>query len=127
MTIKKQLSESDIKAKFITPALLKAGWDEQTQIRREVFFTDGRIFVKGNLTQRGKGKKADYILYYKPNIPIAIVEAKSNKLSLNSGIQQALDYARILDIPSVSFNNAGVMNFALMSDSDNCFLMVIIR
>ncbi len=105
MTIKKQLSESDIKAKFITPALLKAGWDEQTQIRREVFFTDGRIFVKGNLTQRGKGKKADYILYYKPNIPIAIVEAKSNKLSLNSGIQQALDYARILDIPSVYSSN----------------------
>ncbi|SFV88492.1 Type I restriction-modification system, restriction subunit R [hydrothermal vent metagenome] len=105
MTTKKQLSESDIKAKFITPALLKAGWNEQTQIRREVFFTDGRIFVKGNLTQRGKGKKADYILYYKPNIPIAIVEAKSNKLSLNSGIQQALDYAKILDIPSVYSSN----------------------
>lgn len=105
MTIKKQLSESDIKAKFITPALLKAGWDEQTQIRREVFFTDGRIFVKGNLTQRGKRKQADYILYYKPNIPIAIIEAKNNKLSLNSGIQQALDYAHILDIPSVYSSN----------------------
>ncbi|KAF3983944.1 MAG: DEAD/DEAH box helicase family protein [Methylococcales symbiont of Hymedesmia sp. n. MRB-2018] len=105
MTTKKQLSESDIKAKFITPALLKSGWNEQAQIRREVFFTDGRIFVKGNLTLRGKGKKADYILYYKPNIPIAIIEAKNNKLSLNSGIQQALDYAQILDIPSVYSSN----------------------
>lgn len=105
MTTKKQLSESDIKAKFITPALLKAGWNEQTQIRREVFFTDGQIFVNGNLTQRGKGKKADYILYYKPNIPIAIIEAKNNKLSLNSGIQQALDYAKILDIPCVYSSN----------------------
>jgi type I restriction enzyme R subunit len=105
MTTKKQLSESDIKAKFITPALLKAGWNEQTQIRREVFFTAGRIFVSGNLTQRGEGKQADYILYYKPNIPIAIIEAKNNKLSLNSGIQQALDYAQILDIPSVYSSN----------------------
>ncbi len=102
---KKDLSESDIKAKFITPALLKAGWDEQTQLGREIFFTDGRIYVKGKLTSRGKRKFADYILFYKPNVPIAIIEAKDNKRSVKSGIQQALDYANILDIPCVFSSN----------------------
>lgn len=102
---KKELSESDIKAKFITPAILKSGWDEQTQLSREVFFTDGRIYVKGKLTTRGKRKFADYILFYKPNVPIAIIEAKDNKHSLKSGIQQALDYASILDIPCVFSSN----------------------
>jgi type I restriction enzyme R subunit len=70
-----------------------------------VFFTNGQIFVSGNTTKRGKRKRADYILYYKPNIPVAIIEAKNNKLSINSGIQQALDYAQILDIPSVYSSN----------------------
>lgn len=102
---KKDLSESDIKAKFITPAVLKAGWDEHTQIGREIFFTDGRIYVKGKLTTRGKRKFADYILFYKPNVPIAIIEAKDNKHSLKAGIQQALDYANILDIPCVFSSN----------------------
>jgi type I restriction enzyme R subunit len=102
---KKDLSEADIKAKFITPALLKAGWDEQTQIGREVYFTDGRIYVKGKITARGKRKFADYILFYKPNVPIAIIEAKDNKHSLKSGIQQALGYANTLDIPCVFSSN----------------------
>ena len=102
---KKDLSEADIKAKFITPALLKAGWDEQTQIGREVYFTDGRIYVKGKITARGKRKFADYILFYKPNVPIAIIEAKDNKHSVKSGIQQALGYANTLDIPSVFSSN----------------------
>lgn len=102
---KKSLSESDIKAKYITPAIIKSGWDEHTQLRREISFTDGRIYVKGKLTSRGKKKFADYILYYKPNVPIAIVEAKDNKYTLKSGIQQALDYAKILDIPSVFSSN----------------------
>ncbi|MCR8666230.1 DEAD/DEAH box helicase family protein [Aestuariibaculum sp. M13] len=102
---KKDLSESDIKAKFITPAILKSGWDEQTQIGREVFFTDGRIYVKGKLTARGKRKFADYILFYKPNVPIAIIEAKDNKHSVKSGIQQALGYANTLDIPCVFSSN----------------------
>jgi type I restriction enzyme R subunit len=105
MTSKKDLSERDICTKYIQPALVKAGWDTLTQIREEVSFTDGRIYVKGNLTSRGKKKRADYILYYKPNIPIAVIEAKSNKLSLNAGIQQGLDYAKILDIPSVYSSN----------------------
>jgi type I restriction enzyme R subunit len=102
---KKDLSEADIKAKFITPAVLKAGWDEQTQIGREVYFTAGRIYVKGKITARGKRKFADYILFYKPNVPIAIIEAKDNKHSVKSGIQQALDYANILDIPFVFSSN----------------------
>ncbi len=105
MTSKKSLSERDICSKFISPALEKAGWDMQTQIREEVSFTDGRIYVKGNLTTRGKRKRADYILYYKPNIPIAIIEAKDNKHSVNAGIQQGLNYARILDIPTVYSSN----------------------
>ncbi len=105
MTSKKSLSERDICSKFISPALEKAGWDMQTQIREEVSFTDGRIYVKGNLTTRGKRKRADYILYYKPNIPIAIIEAKDNKHSINAGIQQGLNYARILDIPTVYSSN----------------------
>ncbi|WP_159637953.1 EcoAI/FtnUII family type I restriction enzme subunit R [Sphingobacterium composti Ten et al. 2007 non Yoo et al. 2007] len=102
---KKDLSESDIKAKYITPAILKSGWDEQTQIGREIFFTDGRIYVKGKLTARGKRKFADYILFYKPNVPIAIIEAKDNKHTLKSGIQQALNYANTLDIPCVFSSN----------------------
>jgi len=102
---KKDLSESDIKAKFITPAITGAGWDEQTQLGREIFFTDGRIYVKGRMTARGKRKFADYILFYKPNVPIAVIEAKDNKHSVKSGIQQALGYANTLDIPFVFSSN----------------------
>ncbi len=105
MTNKKELSERDICSKIITPELVRAGWDLQKQIREEVSFTDGRIHVRGNLTTRGKRKRADYILYYKPNIPIAIIEAKDNNHSVRAGIQQALDYATILDIPSVFSSN----------------------
>ena len=106
MTIDKStLSERDICTKFITPALEKSGWDKITQILEEVRFTDGKIYVKGRLTARGTCKRADYILYYKPNIPIAIVEAKDNKHSVHSGIQQALNYADILDIPCVFSSN----------------------
>jgi len=105
MASKKGLSERDICTKYILPALEKAGWDIQTQIREEVYFTDGRIYVKGNKTKRGDGKKADFILYYKPNIPIAIIEAKSNKFSVSHGIQQGIEYSNILDIPIVYSSN----------------------
>jgi hypothetical protein len=74
---KKALSESDICAKYITPAIIQAGWDETLQIRREVFFTKGRIIVRGKLVTRGKAKRADYILYYQ-HFPIALIEAKDN-------------------------------------------------
>ncbi len=93
MTSKKALSERDICTKFILPAIVNAGWDSDRQIREEVFFTDGRIFVKGQETRRGERKRADFILYQKPNIPVAVIEAKDNNHSIRSGIQQALDYA----------------------------------
>lgn len=102
---KKSLSERDICTKFITPAIEKAGWNKQTQLLEEVSFTDGKIYVRGKLTARGERKRADYILYYKPNIPVAIIEAKDNHHSVRAGIQQALDYARILDIPCVFSSN----------------------
>ena len=102
---KKSLSERDICTKFITPSLEKAGWDTQLQILEEVSFTDGKIYVRGKITARGTRKRADYILYYKPNIPIAIIEAKDNNHSVRAGIQQGLDYARILDIPCVFSSN----------------------
>ena len=95
---KKGLSERDICTKFITPALRRSGWDEMTQIREEVSFTKGRIIVRGKLVSRGKAKRADCILYYKPNIPIALIEAKDNNHALGDGMQQALDYAVTLDI-----------------------------
>ena len=102
---KKELSERDICTKFITPAVKTAGWDEMTQIREEVGFTKGRIIVRGKLVTRGKAKRADYVLYYKPNIPIAIIEAKDNNCSVGDGIQQALDYAVTLEIPFVFSSN----------------------
>jgi len=105
MIDKKQLSERDICTKFITPAIDKAGWDITSQVREEVSFTDGKIYVRGSLTMRGKRKRADYILYHRPNIPVAIIEAKDNKHSMGAGMQQALEYARIIDIPCVFSNN----------------------
>ncbi|WGQ16723.1 EcoAI/FtnUII family type I restriction enzme subunit R [Sphingobacterium faecium] len=102
---KRTLSERDICTKFISPALEKAGWDMQLQILEEVSFTDGKIYVRGKITARGTRKRADYILYYKPNIPIAIIEVKDNKHSVRAGIQQGLEYARILDIPCVFSSN----------------------
>ncbi|MDM3859382.1 MAG: hypothetical protein PT118_05980 [Aphanizomenon gracile PMC644.10] len=88
---KKALSERDICTKYITPAIVQtAGWDLHTQIREEVTFTAGRVYVRGKLVTRGQSKRADYILYYKPNIKIAVIEAKDNNHSVGSGMQQAL-------------------------------------
>jgi len=102
---KKDLTERDICSKFIGPAVKRAGWDGMLQIREEVAFTKGRIIVRGKLVSRGKAKRADYILYYKPNIPIAIIEAKDNNHSVGDGMQQALDYAATLNIPFVFSSN----------------------
>ena len=99
------LSERDVCSKFITPAITEAGWDLQTQIREEVGFTKGRIIVRGKLVTRGKAKRADYVLYHKPNLPIALIEAKDNKHSVGDGMQQALAYAETLDIPYVFSSN----------------------
>ncbi len=102
---KKKLSERDICSKYITPAVTNAGWDLHTQIREEVSFTKGRIIVRGKMHARGEQKRADYILYYKFNIPIAIIEAKDNSHSVGDGMQQALNYAETLEIPFVFSSN----------------------
>ncbi|WP_293676958.1 EcoAI/FtnUII family type I restriction enzme subunit R, partial [uncultured Phenylobacterium sp.] len=102
---KRALSERDICTKYITPALRVAGWDEQTQFLEEVFFTKGRIMVRGKLIARGKAKRADYILYIKPNVPIGIIEAKDNRHAVGDGMQQALEYADILNLPFVFSSN----------------------
>ncbi len=91
--------------KFILPAVKRAGWDEMLQVREEFYFTKGRIIVRGKLVTRGKAKKADFVLSYKPNIPIALIEAKDNNHSVGHGIQQGLDYAATLDIPFVFSSN----------------------
>lgn len=102
---KKALSERDICTKFITPALVQTGWDIQTQIREEVTFTAGRIIVRGRLHTRGKKRRADYLLSYQKNQPIAVIEAKDNKHSLGDGMQQALAYSDALDVPFVFSSN----------------------
>ncbi|MEI6294074.1 MAG: DEAD/DEAH box helicase family protein [Methanomicrobiales archaeon] len=90
---------------FITPALTQAGWDHQRQIREELNVTNGRVIVKGNSVSRAKPRRADYILYCKPNIPIAVIEAKDNNHSVGAGMQQALEYAKMMDIPFVYSSN----------------------
>jgi type I restriction enzyme R subunit len=102
---KRCLSERDICTKFITPALRSKGWDEMLQIREEYPFTKGRIIVRGKLVSRGQAKRADYILSVKPNIPIALIEAKDNTHSIGDGMQQALEYAETLQIPFVFSSN----------------------
>lgn len=82
---KKSLSERDICTKFITPAIQQAGWDIHKQVREEVSFTKGRIIVRGKLHSRGEAKRADYVLYHQPNLPIAVIEAKDNKHMLGVG------------------------------------------
>lgn len=105
MVDKKSLSERDICSKYITPALMGVGWDLHTQIREEVSFTKGRVIVRGKLHTRGEQKRADYVLYYKPNIPLAVIEAKANTLSVGAGMQQALNYAEALGVPFVFSSN----------------------
>ena len=87
---KRDLSERDIFTKLITPAIAQAGWDIHTQIREEFSLTKGRVIVRGKLHTRAKSKRADYVLFYKPNIPIVVIEAKDNKHSVGDGMQQAL-------------------------------------
>ncbi len=99
---KKELTEADIRTKFITPAIVGANgekWDVMTQIREEAYFTKGRVIVRGKTVKRGEAKKVDYLLFYKPNIPIAVVEAKDNNHTVGAGMQQALEYAETLDVP----------------------------
>ncbi len=108
---KKQLSERDICTKFITPALQRAGWDITTQIREEYPLTRGRVIVRGKLHSRARHKRADYVLFYKPNIPIAVIEAKDNNHSPATGMQQALGYAEMLHVPFVFSSNGDAFLF----------------
>jgi len=104
------LSERDICSKFVTPALVAAGWNLNSQIREEVSLTAGRIIVRGKLTTRGRQKRADYVLYHKPNIPIAVIEAKDGTHSVGAGMQQALDYAEMIDVPfALSTNGKSIL------------------
>ncbi len=105
---KKALTEADIRTKYITPALVGTDgekWDLISQIREETYFTKGRVIVRGKTVQRGEAKKADYILFFKPNLPIAVLEAKDNNHSVGAGMQQALEYAEILDVPFAYSSN----------------------
>ena len=104
---KQKLSESDICDLFITPAIKEAGWDQLKQVRREVTLTPGPVIVRGNLSSRNKKKKkfADYVLSLKPGLPLAIIEAKANTYSIANGLQQALGYAEILQLPSAYSSN----------------------
>ncbi|MBL9213588.1 MAG: type I restriction enzyme HsdR N-terminal domain-containing protein [Opitutaceae bacterium] len=105
---KKALTEADIRTKFITPALVGPHgdrWNVMTQIREEACFTKGRVIVRGKTVKRGEAKKADYLLFYKPNLPLAVIEAKDNNHSVGDGMQQALEYAEILDVPFAYSSN----------------------
>jgi type I restriction enzyme R subunit len=111
MVDKKVLSERDICTKFITPAIEKAGWDLFLQVREELSLTAGRIIVRGKLHTRAKNKRADYVLYYKPNLPIAVIEAKDNNQTVGYGMQQGLGYAALLQVPFAFSSNGDAFLF----------------
>lgn len=102
---KKRLSETDIITKFILPAVEQSGWNPMTQLRQEVKLRDGKVIVRGQVGARKTVKSADIVLYHKPNIPLAVIEAKANKHEIGKGMQQGLDYARLLDVPFVFASN----------------------
>ncbi|GAA5136778.1 EcoAI/FtnUII family type I restriction enzme subunit R [Thalassotalea piscium] len=102
---KKKLSETDIISKFIMPAVLSTGWNLMKQIRQEVKLRDGKVIVRGQVGMRKTVKSADIVLYHKPSMPLAVIEAKANKHEVGKGIQQGLDYARLLDVPFIFASN----------------------
>lgn len=113
------MTEEDIKSKYITPAIERSGWDVGSNVFFEHGFTDGRVIVRGNLTARGKRKRTDYLLMHKKNYPIAIIEAKDNKHSIGAGIQQAIDYARSLDVPfTYSSNGDGFLEHDMLTGKE---------
>ena len=88
---KRTLTERDICTKFINPALEAAGWDLMHQIREQYYFTDGRVMVRGKTVKRGDRKFADYLLFHKPNIPLAVIKAKDNHHSVGDGMCDAME------------------------------------
>src|SRR5690625_6731583 len=99
------LPERDICTKDITPALRAVGWDEMLQLREDYEIPRGRIIVRGKLVSRGRRKRADYVLSVRPNVPLAVIEAKDNRHSVGDGIQQALGYAEMLYVPFAFSSN----------------------
>ncbi|MDI8328274.1 type I restriction enzyme HsdR N-terminal domain-containing protein, partial [Salmonella enterica subsp. enterica serovar Anatum] len=99
------LTEADIITKRVMPAILKAGWNNTTQIRQEVKLRDGKVIVRGKVAARRTVKSADIVLYHKLNMPLAVIEAKANKYEIGKGMQQALGYAHLLDVPFVFATN----------------------
>ena len=115
---KKDLTEEDIKLRYITPAINSAGWKNE-HIRMEYYFTDGRVIFQGKVHARQTGKKADYLLFHAVNKPIAIVEAKDNNKPLGGGMQQAMEYAQILDIPfAYSSNGDGFLEHDFLTGKE---------
>lgn len=108
---KSSLSERDICTKYIIPALAKAGWSLESQIREVLTLTNGRIIVRGKLHTKVKNKRADYVVFYMPNIPIAINEVKDKNHSIADGMQQALGYAEMLKVPFVLISHGEVFLF----------------
>lgn len=99
------LTEADIITKRVMPAILKAGWNNTTQIRQEVKLRDGKVIVRGKVAARRTVKSADIVLYHKLNMPLAVIEAKANKHEIGKGMQQALGYAHLLDVPFAFASN----------------------
>ena len=99
------MSEEDIKLNFITPALIARGWQDKITMETKVYFTSGKINIRGNVETREAAKKADYVLYLNSNNPIAVVEAKDNKHSVSHGLMQAMEYAQQLDLPFAYSSN----------------------
>jgi type I restriction enzyme R subunit len=102
---KAKLTETDIITKFIMPAIKNSGWDDMSQIRQEVKLRDGKVIVRGQLGVRKTVKSADIVLYHKPSMSLAVIEAKANKHEVGKGMQQGLDYARLLEVPFVFASN----------------------
>ena len=114
---KAKLTEADIISKFLLPAVKAAGWDDLTQIRQEVKLRDGKVVVRGQLAARRKVKSADIVLYHKMGLPLAVIEAKANKHEIGKGMQQGLDYARLLEVPFVFASNGDGFIFHDKTDS----------
>ena len=117
---KKQMTEEDIKLQYITPAIVSK-WDIK-KVTMETQITDGKVNIKGNITCREKPKRADYILYLNTNNPIAIVEAKDNKHTISHGLQQAITYAQMLDLPfAYSSNGDGFVEHDFLTGKERQF------
>ena len=120
-----QLSEEDIKLRYITPSIIDKGWSvDNITMETKVKLTDGKINLRGNLVSRGKAKYADYVLYYNRATPIAIVEAKDASHAVAHGLQQAKEYAQMMDVPfAFSSNGMGYQEYDFLTGKERYFSM----